>query len=215
MLAWIFAAEFPAAVAKLILVAPAAFDEVDAEKITPERLRRLNSTEQQHVAEISAVLGGRSDSENEAALTQLAAIFERADSYDRLGHIDEGVQVSTTIYEAVWREALWLVHDDLATVQEVDDAVCYSFGLRRPVMGPILTYRMACGGTPMRQAMERLGPYLKWPWTKRREAHERRLTEAERQIREIELRVQRVESLTRIVKGTARIRGYEVANGTH
>jgi len=107
MLAWIFAAESPAAVAKLILVAPAAFDDVDAETITPERLRRLSATEQQQVAEISAVLG-RSDGERDAALAQLAAIFERADSYDRLGPIDEGVQVSMTIYEAVWGEAVAL-----------------------------------------------------------------------------------------------------------
>ncbi|WP_311966948.1 3-hydroxyacyl-CoA dehydrogenase family protein [Bradyrhizobium australiense] len=43
----------------------------------------------------------------------------------------------------MWREALWLVHDDLATVQEIDDAVRFSFGLRRAVMGPIHTYRIA------------------------------------------------------------------------
>ncbi|MGY3538025.1 carnitine 3-dehydrogenase [Bradyrhizobium sp. USDA 4515] len=74
--------------------------------------------------------------------------------------------IANRLQEAVWREALWLVHDDLATVQEVDDAVCYSFGLRRPIMGPVMTYRMACGETGMRQAMERFGPYLKWPLSK-------------------------------------------------
>lgn len=74
--------------------------------------------------------------------------------------------IANRLQEALWRDALWLVHDDLATVQEVDDAVCYSFGLRRPIMGPLLTYRMACGGTGMREAMERLGPYPKWPLSK-------------------------------------------------
>ncbi|MGY3537984.1 carnitine 3-dehydrogenase [Bradyrhizobium sp. USDA 4515] len=74
--------------------------------------------------------------------------------------------IANRLQEAVWREALWLVHDDLATVQEVDDAVRYSFGLRRPIVGPFLTYRMASGGTGMRQVMERFGPYLKWPLSK-------------------------------------------------
>ncbi|MDA9535769.1 hypothetical protein ACM41_05675 [Bradyrhizobium sp. CCBAU 21362] len=74
--------------------------------------------------------------------------------------------IANRLQEALWREALWLVNDDLATVQEVDDAVCYSFGLRRPIMGPLLTYRMACGGAGMRKTMERFGPYLKWPLSK-------------------------------------------------
>ncbi|MGY4167774.1 3-hydroxyacyl-CoA dehydrogenase NAD-binding domain-containing protein [Bradyrhizobium sp. USDA 4529] len=36
--------------------------------------------------------------------------------------------IANRLQEALWREALWLVHDDVATVQEVDDAVRYSFG---------------------------------------------------------------------------------------
>ncbi|MCC8958647.1 thioesterase family protein [Bradyrhizobium sp. Pear77] len=74
--------------------------------------------------------------------------------------------IANRLQEAVWREALWMVHDDLATVQEVDDVVRYSFGLRRAIMGPIQTYRIAIPETSARRSMERWGPALKLPWTK-------------------------------------------------
>ncbi|MCK1614601.1 3-hydroxyacyl-CoA dehydrogenase [Bradyrhizobium sp. 136] len=69
--------------------------------------------------------------------------------------------IANRLQEAVWREALWLVHDDVATVQEVDEAVRYSFGLRRPILGPIETYRMAVPKVSGRRAMEVLGASLK------------------------------------------------------
>ncbi|SCB56074.1 carnitine 3-dehydrogenase [Bradyrhizobium shewense] len=53
--------------------------------------------------------------------------------------------LANRLQTAAWREALRLVHDGLATVQEIDDAVRYSFGLRRPVMGPMRTYFVGSG----------------------------------------------------------------------
>lgn len=65
--------------------------------------------------------------------------------------------LANRLQTAAWREALWLVHDGLATVQEIDDAVRYSFGLRRPVLGPILTYFVGSGETSMRAFLEKWG----------------------------------------------------------
>jgi carnitine 3-dehydrogenase len=70
------------------------------------------------------------------------------------------------LLEALWREALWLVHDRVATVEEVDDALRYGAGLRMALMGPYLTYRIAGGERGMRHFMAQFGPALKWPWTK-------------------------------------------------
>lgn len=66
--------------------------------------------------------------------------------------------IANRLQTAAWREALWLVHDGLATVQEIDDAVRYSYGLRRPVLGPILTYFVGSGETSMRAFLEKWGP---------------------------------------------------------
>src|SRR3954469_25528062 len=69
------------------------------------------------------------------------------------------------LLEALWREALWLVHDDVATVAEVDDAIRYGAGLRWAFMGTFLTYRIAGGEDGMRHFLAQFGPTLEWPWT--------------------------------------------------
>jgi carnitine 3-dehydrogenase len=74
--------------------------------------------------------------------------------------------VGDRLLEALWREALWLVHDDIATVEEIDDVIRYSFGLRWAQMGTFMTYRIAGGEAGMRHFMNQFGPALKWPWTK-------------------------------------------------
>ena len=74
--------------------------------------------------------------------------------------------VADRLLEALWREALWLVHDDMATVEEIDDAIRYGAGLRWSFMGTFLTYRIAGGQAGMRHFMAQFGPTLRLPWTK-------------------------------------------------
>ncbi|MBV9754530.1 MAG: carnitine 3-dehydrogenase [Hyphomicrobiales bacterium] len=74
--------------------------------------------------------------------------------------------VADRLLEALWREALWLVHDNVATVEEVDDAIRYGAGLRWAFMGTFLTYRLAGGEAGMRHFLAQFGPALKLPWTK-------------------------------------------------
>ena len=74
--------------------------------------------------------------------------------------------VADRLLEALWREALWLVHDDVATVEEIDDAIRYGAGLRWSFLGTFLTYRMAGGEAGMRHFMAQFGPTLRLPWTK-------------------------------------------------
>jgi carnitine 3-dehydrogenase len=74
--------------------------------------------------------------------------------------------VADRLLEALWREALWLVSDDVATVEEIDDAIRYGAGLRWSFMGTFLTYRIAGGEAGMRHFMGQFGPALRLPWTK-------------------------------------------------
>jgi carnitine 3-dehydrogenase len=74
--------------------------------------------------------------------------------------------IADRLMEAMWREALWLVADDVATAAEIDDAVRLGAGLRWSFMGSFLTYRAAGGEEGMRHFMEQFGPTLRWPWTK-------------------------------------------------
>ncbi|MGI9606739.1 MAG: 3-hydroxyacyl-CoA dehydrogenase NAD-binding domain-containing protein [Acidimicrobiales bacterium] len=74
--------------------------------------------------------------------------------------------VGDRLLEAVWREALWLVNDGVATTQEIDDIMTHGFGLRWAQMGLFETYRVAGGAGGFRHFVEQFGPTLEWPWTK-------------------------------------------------
>lgn len=74
--------------------------------------------------------------------------------------------VGDRLLEAVWREALWLVNDGVATTQEIDDIMTHGFGLRWAQMGLFETYRVAGGAGGFRHFVEQFGPTLDWPWTK-------------------------------------------------
>jgi len=74
--------------------------------------------------------------------------------------------IADRLLEALWREALWLVADDVATTQEIDDVMRYGFGLRWAQMGLFETYRIAGGEAGMRHFLEQFGPALEWPWSR-------------------------------------------------
>lgn len=74
--------------------------------------------------------------------------------------------IADRLLEALWREALWLVRDGVATTQEIDDAIRFGAGLRWSFMGTFLIYRMAGGEAGMRHFLAQFGPALKLPWTR-------------------------------------------------
>ena len=74
--------------------------------------------------------------------------------------------IADRFLEAVWREALWLVKDGIATTEEIDEAIRMGFGLRWGQMGLFETYRIAGGEAGMKHFLEQFGPCLTWPWTR-------------------------------------------------
>ena len=73
--------------------------------------------------------------------------------------------LSDRLQEALWREALWLVNDGIATTDELDQAIVYGPGLRWAAMGTMLTFHLAGGEGGMRHMLEHFGPALELPWT--------------------------------------------------
>jgi len=92
--------------------------------------------------------------------------------YTRLGmhplHVRKEVPgfIADRLLEALWREALHLVNDGVATTGEIDDAIRFGAGIRWSLMGTFLTYTLAGGEAGMRHFMEQFGPALELPWTK-------------------------------------------------
>lgn len=107
--------------------------------------------------------------------TEAAAFYRRLGMQPLMIRKEVDGFVADRLLEALWREALWLVNDSVATTAEIDDAIRYGAGLRWAFMGTFLTYRLAGGEAGMRHFLAQFGPALKLPWT-RLEAPE--LTEA-------------------------------------
>lgn len=74
--------------------------------------------------------------------------------------------IADRLLEALWREALWMINDDIATVSEVDDAIRLGPGLRWSIMGTFLIYRIGGGEAGMRHFLAQFGPALEWPWSR-------------------------------------------------
>ncbi|MDE0420083.1 MAG: L-carnitine dehydrogenase [Gammaproteobacteria bacterium] len=74
--------------------------------------------------------------------------------------------LSDRLQEALWREALHLVNEDVATTEELDAAITLGPGLRWAFMGTFLAFHMAGGDAGMRHFMAQFGPTLKQPWTR-------------------------------------------------
>ena len=74
--------------------------------------------------------------------------------------------LSDRLQEALWREILHLVNDDVASTEELDAAITYGPGLRWAFMGTCLAFHMAGGDAGMHDFMKQFGPALKLPWTK-------------------------------------------------
>ena len=93
------------------------------------------------------------------ALTSDATKRRAAEVYDAIGmrplHLDVEIDgfVADRLMEALWREALWLVNDGVATAEEIDDAMRFGPGLRWSFMGTFLIYRIAGGEPGMRHFM--------------------------------------------------------------
>ncbi|MBS0254391.1 MAG: carnitine 3-dehydrogenase [Proteobacteria bacterium] len=104
--------------------------------------------------------------------TSAATKARAAEIYTALGmqvlHVRQEIDgfIADRLLEAVWREALWLINDGVATAGEIDDAIRFGAGMRWSFMGTFLTYRLAGGEAGMRHFLHQFGPSMKWPWTK-------------------------------------------------
>jgi carnitine 3-dehydrogenase len=74
--------------------------------------------------------------------------------------------ISDRLQEAMWREALHMVANGEATVEQLDLAITAGPGLRWALMGPMLTFHLAGGEGGMAHMLDHFGPSLKSPWTR-------------------------------------------------
>ena len=136
-----------------------------AEPLTrPERLVVGHPFNPVYLLPLVEVVAGATTSE--ATVEQAMALYRSLGMHPLRVRAEIDAHIADRLLEAVWREALWLVNDGIATTEEIDDAIRYGFGLRWAQMGLFETYRIAGGLGGMRHFIAQFGECLSWPWTK-------------------------------------------------
>ncbi len=74
--------------------------------------------------------------------------------------------IATRLQEAIWREALHMVANGEATVEQIDQAVVNGPGPRWALMGPCEIFHIGGGEGGMANCLDQFGPALKLPWTR-------------------------------------------------
>jgi carnitine 3-dehydrogenase len=138
--------------------------KLQARMAHPERLVVGHPFNPVYLLPLVEVVGGKQTAPESIAR---AAAFYRSVGMRPL-HVRTEIEgfVADRLMEALWREALWLVKDGVATTEEIDAAVVYGCGLRWSLMGTFLTFHLAGGEGGMRHMLHQFGPALKLPWTK-------------------------------------------------
>lgn len=77
---------------------------------------------------------------------------------EMIGHI------ANRLSSALWREALYLLQEGVASVEDIDRAVTAGPGLRWAFQGPFLTYHLGGGQGGIRHYLEHLGPSQEYRW---------------------------------------------------
>ncbi len=138
--------------------------EMQADAATPERLVVGHPFNPPYLIPLVEVAGGEQ--------TAAWAVEQAAEFYRRVGKtvitMDREVPgfIANRLQEALWREALHMVANGEATVEQIDTAITAGPGLRWPIQGPLLTFHLAGGEGGMAHMLDHFGPSLKSPWTR-------------------------------------------------
>ena len=101
----IFAAAYPAAVRKLILVGSPPFEADYAAGILETRLSRMNGEERAEVRSLFEVLENPSSRGKQEAFGRLGELFERTDAFDPLPIPPGTIDADVALFRSVWEEA--------------------------------------------------------------------------------------------------------------
>jgi carnitine 3-dehydrogenase len=130
----------------------------------PERLLVAHPFNPVYLIPLVELCGG--EATDHLCISRAGALYRGIGMHPLLVESEIDGFLADRLLEALWREALWLVNDDVATVSQLDDAIRYGAGLRWAFMGTFLTYRIAGGERGMRHFLAQFGPALALPWTK-------------------------------------------------
>ncbi len=127
----------------------------------PERCVLGHPFNPPHLIPLVEVVGGERTSPQ--SIERTVAFYRQIGKHPI--HIKKEVRghVANRLQAALWREAVHLVAEGVASVADVDAAITYGPGLRWPIYGPHLTFHLAGGSGGMEHFMKHLlAPMQGW-----------------------------------------------------
>ena len=137
---------------------------LQADCARPERILVGHPFNPVYLLPLVEVVGGEATSG--AARQRAAAVYRSVGMHPLVLDAEVDAFVADRLLEALWREALHLVNDGVATAEQIDDAISFGPGLRWSAMGTFLLYRLAGGEAGMRHFLEQFAPTLELPWSR-------------------------------------------------
>lgn len=127
----------------------------------PERCLIGHPFNPPHLIPLVELVGGRATSE--AALGAADRFYTRLGKHTVRIRKEVPGHVANRLQAALWREAVHLAAEGVASVEDIDAAVCWGPGLRWALMGPHLVLHLGGGQGGMEHFMEHLsGPFARW-----------------------------------------------------
>ncbi len=105
MLSFIFTAQYPELVKKLILVGSGPYEEKYAANIMKTRINRLGKEDFENFLRLAKTLNEPSAKNRDEALCSFGKLISKADAYHPLPYKDELIQCSYESFKGVWEEA--------------------------------------------------------------------------------------------------------------
>lgn len=130
----------------------------------PERVIVAHPFNPVYLIPLVEVVGGKQTADS--VVKRAEALFDEVGMKPLIVRQEIDGHIGDRLMEAIWREALHIVNDGVATTEEIDASIVYGPGLRWALMGPFLTLHLAGGEQGMRHMLHQFGPALKLPWTK-------------------------------------------------
>lgn len=128
----------------------------------PERLVVGHPFNPPHLIPLVEVVPGKATSE--ATVEATIAFYEAIGKTPIRLHKEVVGHVANRLQAAIWREAVYLAREGVASVEDIDLAVSAGPGQRWSIMGPSLTFHLAGGLGGMAHFLDHLGPAVEAWW---------------------------------------------------
>ena len=141
-----------------------SMSDIQARCATPERTVVAHPFNPPYLLPLVEMIGG--EKTEPRALEWAAEFYRCAGKAPLVMQKEVPGFIATRLQEAIWREALHMVANGEATVEQIDLAVVNGPGPRWALMGPCEIFHVGGGEGGMAYCLDQFGPALKLPWTR-------------------------------------------------